>query len=76
MGLLVTDWVWLQDAVTPGNTSYVEGPYADRLREYQERWLLSDVRYRTEPQGDAVEESEKLFGEFGHLLRGGAPARK
>jgi hypothetical protein len=27
------------------------------------------------PQGDAVEESEKLFAQFGHLLRGGAPAR-
>lgn len=73
--------MWYDDieeyARTAANGSkYVEGPYADRLRAYQQRWLLSDIRYRAEPEGDAVEESEKLFCSFGHLLRGGAPERR
>eukprot|EP01052_Picozoa_sp_SAG31_P030686 SAG31_NODE_3169_length_4591_cov_7.118655_2_plen_143_part_00 len=49
---------------------YDEAPYATALRDWQDRWLLSDTRYRTEPQGNAVQLSEVLFDKYSHLLRG------
>ena len=58
------------------NKTYDEAPYAAALRDWQERWLLSDTRYRTQPRGDAVQLSKALFDKYSHLLRGGTPQLK
>ena len=52
------------------NTTYNEAPYGDALRDWQDHWLLSDTRYRTEVAGNAVEISKALWSNYSHLLRG------
>ena len=63
-------WYDMIEATLLANTTYTEGPWSTVLRDYQDRWLLNDTRYRTEVAGNAVEISKALYANYSHLLRG------
>ena len=68
-----SQWYDFVEATLAANKTYDETPFAAELRVWQERWVLSDTRYRTNPRGNAADISAALFANYSHLLRGGAP---
>ena len=68
-----SQWFDFVETTLVANKTYDEAPFTAALRVWQENWILSDTRYRTEPRGNAVDISAALFTKYSHLLRGGTP---